>query len=111
MYYLKMAWNFLVKSSADPKQSSLTVRAALLGALTVFSAEIVQALNLVCEFGYRCYYFSPSMIDDIRVLIDQLTYGVYVGLLLLSIGLGIFGAIRKIILTIKGENLALREDI
>jgi hypothetical protein len=87
------------------------VKSLLLGAVTIFSGELLQGLNLVCEFGYKCYYFDPSILEELRILIDQVAQGVYAFLLLISIAGAIYGGLRKLLLTVKGENAVLQEDV
>lgn len=108
MEYLKTIWHWLVKSSADPRATSLTVKSTLLGGLTLVTGHVVQALDLVCTFGYKCYYLDPSLIDELRLAIDAIAEGFYYALMLVAIGGTIVGAVRKIVRTLKGTNHVLQ---
>ena len=108
MEYIKKAYRFVVRSSADPRRTSLTFKSAALGSLTIISGNLIQALDVVCQFGYRCYYFDPSLVDHLRMMIDQIAEGIYYALLLVAIVGSLIGATRKLYRTIVGTNLTLQ---
>lgn len=91
-----------MKSSADPQKTSLTIKAALLGVIP----WAMQALNLVCQLGHQCYDVDPNLLET---TVDALANGVFYTLSLVSVGLTIYGAGRKIALTFTGRNRALNE--
>jgi len=93
--------NFLLKSSADPKATSATVKFALLGAIPY----LMQALDLVCQFGQQCYSLDPSLLETI---VDALANGVFYTLSLVAVAGTIWGAGRKLYRTITGKNLAIK---
>lgn len=99
---MKKVFSFLAKSSADPSQTSLTVKFALLGIIPY----AMQALSLVCEFGSQCYSIDPTLLETIASAIAE---AVFYFLTLVSIGGALYGLGRKLYRTFRGENLALLE--
>lgn len=99
---MKKIFNFIIKSSADPKATSMTVRFALLGAIPY----LMQALGLVCQFGYTCIDVDPTLLEAI---VDGIANLIYSLLAMISIAGATYGLARKLYRTIKGENLALKE--
>lgn len=95
---------FLLKSSADPKQTSATVKFALLGIIPY----IMQVTNLVCEFGSQCYSIDPNLLETIA---SALAEGTYYLLLLISVMGTLWGASRKLWRTVTGKNLALKKRV
>lgn len=96
----KKIWTFIVKSSADPKATSLSIKFALLGAIPY----AMQALDLVCQFGHQCYDIDPSLFTTI---IDALASGVFYTLSLVSVIGTLWGLGRKLYRTFTGRNEAI----
>lgn len=92
----------LIKSSADPKKTSLTVKAALL-AIVPF---IMQAVGLVCAFGLTCTNFDASLLENFFTLIAELVYHT---LMIGSVAGVLWGAMRKLWKTVRRTNPVLFE--
>ena len=99
---MKKIFNFIVRSSKNPKAISLTVKAALLG-LVPYS---MHALDIVCKIGYQCISIDPSLLEQI---VDVVANGVFYILSLASLIGVAWGLARKIERTVNGENNALKE--
>lgn len=93
--------DFILKSSADPRAISLTVKGALLGIIPT----IMQVLDLACDFGHQCYQVNPSLFEAFVTAIADGTFYLFT---LISVGLTIYGLARKLWRTLLGENLALK---
>jgi len=98
---MKTIIDFIIKSSADPRATSLTVKAALLGLIPF----IMQALDIACDFGKQCYDLQPSLFETI---VSALADGTFYLLSLISVIGFVYGLGRKITRTIMGENEALK---
>lgn len=94
MQKLKVVWQWLVKSSADPERISLAVKGFLGGLVTVLT--IVFGLAHI-QVGSQ----DLSSIVDAIVSVVQAAAG-FVSAIVLVVGL-----VRKVWLTIKGENPVL----
>lgn len=99
---LKTIYNFIVKSSADPKAVSASVKYALVGIVPM----IMQALNLVCGLGVQCYDLDSNLF---MVGIDAIANGVFYGLSFVAVIGTFYGVARKLYRTVTGNNLALRD--
>lgn len=110
MQTLKKFWRVIVKSSADPKATSLFVRGVMLGTITTVTAQLIQALDIVCQFGYKCYYFDPSLIDTLRMTADTVTEVIYYGLMTIAGIMTFYGYVRKMVRTFTGTNPVLHEE-
>jgi hypothetical protein len=99
---MKKIINFLIKSSADPKATSASIKFALVGIVPM----IMQALNLVCDFGRQCYDIDASLL---MLAIDAIANGVFYALSLVAVIGTVYGVARKLYRTVTGNNLALRD--
>lgn len=99
---MRTIFNFIVKSSADPKATSLTVKALLVGTIPF----ILTTLDVVCAVGQYCFDVDRSGLEMAVEGIVQTVY--YVTLAFASIG-GTYGLLRKLWRTARGENLAIRQ--
>ena len=99
---MKNIITFLLKSSADPRATSLSVKFALFGAIPY----LMQALSLVCDFGNQCYSVDASVFE---VAFEALANGLYYLLSLISIFGTLYGLGRKLYRTVVGTNLALKD--
>lgn len=93
--------NFLLKSSADPRAVSLTVKGILLSLIPY----ALHSLELVCAFGAQCYSLDANVLE---VAIEAIADGVFYGLMFLSVGMTFWGALRKVWRTLSGKNLAIK---
>lgn len=101
MNYLITALRWLLVSSANPQQVSLTVRAIVL-AVVPFT---MQAIGLVCTIGYYCYAIDPSWFEQAG---DAIANVVFYALSLLSAVGVVWGIVRKIYRTVTGRNYAIK---
>lgn len=101
--------NWVVDSSTTPQEKSLTIKGILLFAVTQGAGYLVQTLDLVCKFGYHCYTFDPSLVDQAKMIIDNITNGLYFLFSVISIGMAVYGSIRKVYRTASGTNAALQK--
>jgi hypothetical protein len=104
---MKLIIDFLIRSSADPRQTSLMVKGLLLGAVTFLSAEGVQWLGLVCDFGGYCYTVNPTLFDDLRHVVNVIAEAIYYILSAVAVVWTLYGAVRKAYRTAIGENKVL----
>ncbi len=100
--YIRKACRFIVLSSADPRKVSLTVKASLLGLIPM----TMQALDIVCQWGHTCTTIDQSLLAAVA---ETIANGVFYGLSLVAAFGVLVGLVRKVDLTIKGENRALHE--
>lgn len=97
---MKTIINFILKSSADPKKTSLTVKMALLGIVPL----TMQTLGLVCAIGVVCTEVDQNFIER---FIDAIADIVYLSTALVaSLGTA-YGLARKIHRTSIGQNRAM----
>ena len=101
---MKMLIDFIVRSSADPRKTSLMVKGFLLGIVTVLSAESAQWLGLLCDFSSYCYYIDPSIWEEIKMLVSHVAELVFYILSAASTVMFIWGGLRKAYLTAVGRN-------
>lgn len=101
MNTLKTIGRFIFKSSADPRNMSLTVKSLLLGLIPF----IMQTYGLVCTLGLSCHGFDATLLETIADLAGQL---VYYGLSFIAVAGSIYGLVRKIVLTMEGNNRSLQ---
>jgi hypothetical protein len=99
---MKIIFDFIVRSSADPQAISSTIKYALLGAIPF----LMQALDIVCQFGYQCVAFDPSLLE---VFFDAIASGIFYLLTLVSVAGTTWAAGRKIYRTATGQNKALQQ--
>ena len=100
---MKTILNFILKSSADPKAVSLSVKFALVGIIPY----LMQAVNLVCEVGFQCYDLDTNLL---MIAIDAIMNGVFYSLSLVSIIGTLYGLARKAYRTVTGNNLTLNDQ-
>jgi hypothetical protein len=93
---------FIVRSSADPRKTSLFVKSSLLGMVPLF----MYATGIVCQLGYTCVDLTDNQLER---LIDGIQELVFITLSIISFVGAAFGLIRKIVLTLAGENKALHD--
>lgn len=98
--YIEQAYVFLMVSSADPRKSSLTVRALALGVVPY----IMQVTGMACSLGVHCVIVDPTLVDAIVTSVTDITFYT---LTLVSVIGTIWGLIRKLFLTLKGEHAGL----
>lgn len=98
---MKKIIKFLFRSSADPRQVSLTLKMALLGAVPY----LMQSLGLVCGLGHFCVDVDPNLVEHI---IDVFTQAIFYFLSFVSTLGVLYGAYRKVRRTLRGENLAIK---
>ena len=91
MKKLKLVWDWLVKSSADPKQTSLFIKASL---TTVASALLFAADFLNLNIGN----------EEINLIVNGITDLVFAGLTFFGTILALVGFVRKVTLTATGQN-------
>lgn len=89
-----------MRSSADPQQTSATIKFALLGIIPY----LMQALDMACSFGSQCYDLDPSLFETI---VDALANGIFYLLSLISVIGTLWAAGRKLYRTVTGQNRAL----
>ena len=99
---LRKVWRFIVVSSADPRRTSLTVKAALLGLIPY----TMQALDIVCQWGHTCTTIDQSLL---AAIVETIANGVFYVLSLAAAFGVLVGLVRKADLTIKGQNRALHD--
>lgn len=96
MKYIEKLWDFIVWSSADPDRLSLTTRGFLTGVVTIVSIGAgLQNVHLPSEL-------LTSTVDSIIVAVQAIIGAVAA---VATVG----GLLRKIYLTWKGENLAIKD--
>lgn len=99
---MKKIIKILLKSSADPKATSLSVKFALVGIIPY----IMQALSLVCDLGNQCIDYDTNIFE---IAINAISNGVFYSLSLVSVIGTLSGLARKLYRTATGNNLALRD--
>lgn len=92
--------NFIIKSSADPKQTSATIKFALLGLIPYAMAS----LGLVCDLGYTCISVNETILER---YITTIADTVFLTLTFISAIGTLWGFSRKMYLTATGQNKAL----
>lgn len=98
---MKKIINFVLKSSADPKKYSLTVKMVLLGTIPY----VMQVLGIVCALGLSCTVFDQTLLERFAAGVAEF---VFLALSLVSVIGVVYGLLRKIKLTLMGENLTLK---
>lgn len=101
MKYLKLLWRWVVKSSADPEKMSLTIK----GLLVLLIPYILTSLDMVCAIGQYCISVDESFLKD---TVDFIGQSAYLILSFVGAAMTFWGAIRKVDLTVRGENKTLR---
>jgi hypothetical protein len=96
--------NFILKSSADPKATSATIKFALLGVIPY----LMQAAGIVCGFDYICIDLNPSTLELIASTVADTAYYL---LSLVSVVGALWGASRKLYRTLTGENEVLNSRV
>ena|ERR1035437_6063922 len=91
------AWEWLVKSSANPEAVSLTVKGILLGVIPV-------VLTLA---GFVHLTLTDNVLTDTVASIANL---IDVVLTLVAGGLTVYGLFRKIVLTVEGKNQVINQQ-
>lgn len=107
--FFKKVWAFVVRSSADPRSTSLALKGALAYAVTYYTANIVPPLTLVCEPMRACGLVDPTFLMTLNNLIELIGNLIFFLLSTVAIAITIFGLLRKLTLTFKGKNLALHD--
>lgn len=85
---------WLVTSSKDPKQASLTIRMGLLAVV----AWIVKSAAFACGFGLTCLDVDVVLLNQIVGWIELI---VFYGFTIVGLVGAIYGAVRKIFFTVK----------
>lgn len=95
-------FKFIMRSSADPMKTSRSVKGALM--LTI--PFVLQALDLVCGIGQYCFDVNNGALEELFESVAQLVYFITlaVGAIMSAYGIG-----RKVIRTISGQNLAIKD--
>ena len=96
--------DFIVRSSADPRKTSLMVKGALLWVVTFLGAESAQWLGLLCDFSSYCYYIDPTVWEEIKMLVNHAAELVFYILSAISTVMFMWGGLRKAYLTAIGRN-------
>jgi len=97
---MKKILDFCLKSSADPKRTSLTIKMALLGIIPY----AMQAFGWVCEIGQTCLDIDQNLLER---LVSGISETVFLLLSLVSVIGIVYGLFRKILTTMEGDNKAL----
>lgn len=84
-------FNWLVKSSADPRKVSLAVR----GTFLLFGSQLVRVFDTICSFGLKCVGVDSTLINT---LADGVEGVVYAFLLLWGAVWFLYGLGRKLYL-------------
>lgn len=100
---MKSIYNFIVKSSADPEKTSLTIKGIGLMAIPY----LLNLFDVACEFGQQCYQVNASTFE---VIVQAVADGTFYALSFLSAWWALYGAVRKLFRTITGTNSALLVD-
>lgn len=102
MHYVSLIFRWLLVSSKDPRQISLTVKAALLGIIPL----VMDVTGMVCRVGQYCINVDPSLLEQIGNGIAELTFLFFSAVSLIGM---VYGLVRKAVRTLNGENLAIKE--
>lgn len=89
---MKNLWNWIVRSSADPKRVSLTVRASLL----MLVPAAMSVISAACGFGLVCVGVDAPALNQI---VESIAALLELILMLIAGVLFAVGLIRKIALT------------
>jgi hypothetical protein len=95
--YLKIALDWLIFSSSNPQEVSLTEKAALITALT-YGTTLA---------GFANVQLPNELLTELIGLIVSFVQNL---LMFVSIGLGIVGLVRKIVTTFTGNNKVLNDS-
>jgi hypothetical protein len=101
---MKKIFDFIVRSSADPRAVSLTVKMTLLGLIPY----LMQATDLVCQYGHSCMLIDASLLET---FVETITASVFYTLTLISTLGVIYGLGRKIWRTVIGETETLKDVV
>ncbi len=102
MVSLKKGWAWLVKSSVDPRKTSLTVKMFLLGLIPA----IMQVVLFACTFGVLCLTTNADELTSVVTVIADVVFWV----LSIWAGVGfIIGFFRKVKTTTAGTNAVLNQ--
>ena len=93
--------NFIFRSSADPRKVSATVRGLLIG-LIPLTLELTGA---ACGLGY-CFDVDQNLLEKIVEGLAEITYWIT---LAVSALVTAYGVGRKVLRTITGRNLAIKQ--
>ena len=110
--FFTVLWRFIAKSSADPKQTSATVKFFLLGVIAWLGGQGLELLGVICDLGGYCYQYywsDPSILDQARQAVDVSAQAIYYALTLVSVIGTAWGAWRKMWRTATKQNRALSE--
>lgn len=92
---------FIFKSSNDPRATSATIKFALVGIIPY----LMQATDIVCQFGYQCVTLNPSLVE---LFFDSVSETIFYSLTLVAVLGSAYGFLRKIIRTAMGVNKAIQ---
>jgi len=95
---IKRFYNWVVRSSADPKKTSLTIRAAGLALIPT----AISILSTACGFGLVCLGVDAQGLNEVVETVASIIEAV---LIVLSGLLFLAGFLRKLFLTATGQNL------
>ena len=96
--YMKKFFNWLWRSSADPKKVSLTVRAAGIAAIPV----ILRIASTACRYGLVCLGVDAEGLNKVVDAVESIVYG---GLLAIGSFGVVYGFIRKLYNTATGRRV------
>lgn len=97
---MKNLFMWLVRSSVDPRRTSLTIRMFLLAIVPY----LVHAVALLCGFGFVCLGIDSEWFATIIEVIENIVFWS----LSIIAGIGmIYGAIRKVWTTVHGTNAVI----
>lgn len=87
---MKERYNWLITSSADPRNTSLAVK----GALTIMGANLLHAAVFACTLSIVCAPIDQTTVDEFVAGVSQ-----FIELALLAVGVVItlIGLVRKVI--------------
>lgn len=98
---MKKILNFIVYSSENPDKVSLTVKGVLLGLVPY----IMYANEIACRVGDYCWNVEPN---TLRLVAEDLATVIALGLTALASVMTAYGAGRKVMRTITGQNKAIQ---
>jgi hypothetical protein len=98
---MKKIINFIIWSSANPKQISLTI----IGLGTLVIPWLMHLTGIICELGHTCVTLNPTMLQSLFQGIADVGYALAI---LVGGIMATYGFARKLYLTSMGQNQALK---
>ena len=99
--FLEKLVTWVLHSSEDPKKMSLTVKMALLSVVP----WVMQTLGFACALGTVCVDFDQTALEAAAANVGQAVYYLLTAVSLVGFA---YGALRKVWLTLTGQNKALQ---